>query len=80
MNLEYTVLGFKFNIVNLFLFFFIGFLVALLTICSCSKVKSVKEAFDMIKKNGGDPSSPEEQHKRRNKEKNKTNELTKNNN
>ncbi|MGI9554459.1 MAG: hypothetical protein ACR2M6_00690 [Vampirovibrionia bacterium] len=42
--MEIAVPGFKFNIVNAIIFVVVGFLVAVLTACSCSKV-SVKEAM-----------------------------------
>ena len=42
--MEITVPGFKFNLVNAIIFVVVGFLVAVLTACSCSKV-SVKEAM-----------------------------------
>ena len=47
--MDYTLFGFKFNVLNAAIFLVLGFLVATLTVCSCSKVKSVKEAMDVIK-------------------------------
>ena len=47
--MDYTLFGFKFNVLNASIFLVLGFLVATLTVCSCSKVKSVKEAMDVIK-------------------------------
>ena len=47
--MDFTLFGFKFNLLNAAIFLVVGFLVATLTVCSCSKVKSVKEAMDVIK-------------------------------
>lgn len=42
--MELPILGVKINVLNACIFLILGFLVALLTICSCSKV-SMKEAM-----------------------------------
>ena len=42
--MEYSLLGFKFNVLNAIIFLILGFLLATLTVCACSKV-SVKEAM-----------------------------------
>ena len=47
--MEVKVLGFKINVLNAAIFLVLGFLVSTLTVCSCAKVKSVKEAMDVIK-------------------------------
>lgn len=47
--MEVKVLGLKINVVNAAIFLVLGFLVSTLTVCSCAKVKSVKEAMDVIK-------------------------------
>ena len=45
--MEFTVFGFKINVLNALIFLVVGFLVATLTVCSCSKVSSqeVKESM-----------------------------------
>lgn len=47
--MELNLLGFKFNVLNAILFLLVGFLIAMLTVCSCAKVKSVKDVVDVIK-------------------------------
>lgn len=47
--MDYTIFGFKFNILNALIFLVVGFLVATLTVCSCSRVKSLGDAINMIK-------------------------------
>ena len=47
--MEVKLLGFKINLLNAAIFLVLGFLVSTLTVCSCSKVKSVKEAMNVIK-------------------------------
>jgi hypothetical protein len=42
--MELTILGFKINVLNAVIFLALGFLIATMTVASCSKV-SVKEAF-----------------------------------
>lgn len=42
--MEYSLFGFRFNMLNAVIFLVLGFLVATLTVCSCSKV-TVKEAM-----------------------------------
>lgn len=45
--MDYTIFGFKFNVLNALIFLVVGFLVATLTVCSCSRVKSVGEAINV---------------------------------
>lgn len=47
--MDYSILGFKFNVLNALIFLIVGFLVATLTVCSCSRVKSLGDAIKMIK-------------------------------
>ena len=47
--MELNIFGFKINLLNAIIFFVVGFLVATLTVCSCAKVKSVKDAVNVIK-------------------------------
>jgi len=48
-RMEYSIFGFKFNVLNALIFLVVGFLVATLTVCSCSRVKSVGDAINMVK-------------------------------
>ena len=48
-RMDYTIFGFKFNVLNALIFLVVGFLVATLTVCSCSRVKSVGDAVKMMK-------------------------------
>mgnify|MGYP006081887609 CR=1 FL=1 len=47
--MEVKVLGLKINLLNAAIFLVLGFLISTLTVCSCSKVNSVKEAMNVIK-------------------------------
>lgn len=47
--MEYTLFGFKFNLINVIVFFIVGFLVATMTVCSCAKINSVGDAIKIIK-------------------------------
>ena len=47
--MEYTIFGFKINIINVIIFMIIGFLIATMTVCSCSRVKSLGDAVNTIK-------------------------------
>ena len=47
--MDYTLFGFKFNVLNALIFMIVGFLVATLTVCSCSKVKSVGDVMKVLK-------------------------------
>lgn len=46
--MEFSVLGQKFNLLNVVLFFALGFLVCMWTLCSCSKM-TAGEAKDAVK-------------------------------
>jgi len=47
--MDLKLFGFKFNILNAAIFLVLGFIISTLTVCSCAKVNSVKEAMDVIK-------------------------------
>ena len=42
--MEYSIFGFKFNVLNALIFVVVGFLICTLSVCSCSKM-SAKEAM-----------------------------------
>ena len=52
--MDYTIFGFKFNVLNAIIFLVVGFLIATLTVCSCSRVKSLGDAINMVKGKKGD--------------------------
>ena len=45
--MEFSLFGFKINVVNALIFLVLGFLIATLSVCSCTKV-SVKEAMSTL--------------------------------
>jgi hypothetical protein len=47
--MDYSLFGFKFNVLNALIFLIVGFLIATLTVCSCSRVKSLGDAMKVLK-------------------------------
>ena len=47
--MELNLIGHKINLLNAIIFLIVGFLIATLTVCSCARVKSVKDVVDIIK-------------------------------
>lgn len=58
--MEIKVLGLKINVLNAAIFLVLGFLVSTLTVYSCAKVNSIKEAMDVIKGENKDEEKKEE--------------------
>lgn len=46
--MDYSLFGFKFNVLNAIIFLIVGFLIATLTVCSCSKVKSLGDVMKVL--------------------------------
>ena len=46
--MDYSLFGFKFNVLNALIFLIVGFLIATLTVCSCSKVKSLGDVMKVL--------------------------------
>lgn len=61
--MDYSLFGFKFNVLNALIFIIVGFLIATLTVCSCSKVKSLGDVMKVLngEKVGGKKDSKDNQ-------------------